>query len=145
MKGILKQVHQSEEFQSIITGVEEQLSEQLVAGLSGSSRTAYIADVYLQTNKSTIVVTHNLFQAQKIYDDLIQFLSEDEVYLYSANELIAAELSVASPELRAQRIEVLNKLSQNHKGVYIVPVAGLQKDPSSQSNVGNESDPFSIG
>ncbi|WRP06693.1 transcription-repair coupling factor [Rossellomorea aquimaris] len=127
MKGILKQVHQSEEIQSIIAGVEEQLSEQLVAGLSGSSRTAYIADVYLQTNKSTIVVTHNLFQAQKVYDDLIQFLSEDEVYLYSANELIAAELSVASPELRAQRIEVLNKLSQNHAGVYIVPVAGLRK------------------
>jgi transcription-repair coupling factor (superfamily II helicase) len=127
LKGILKQVHQSEEIQSIIAGVEEQLSEQLVAGLSGSSRTAYIADVYLQTNKSTIVVTHNLFQAQKVYDDLIQFLSEDEVYLYSANELIAAELSVASPELRAQRIEVLNKLSQNHSGVYIVPVAGLRK------------------
>lgn len=127
MKGIIKQVHQSEEIQSIIAGVEEQLSEQLVAGLSGSSRTAYIADVYLQTNKSTIVVTHNLFQAQKVYDDLIQFLSEDEVYLYSANELIAAELSVASPELRAQRIEVLNKLSQNHSGVYIVPVAGLRK------------------
>ena len=127
MKGILKQVHQSEELQSIIAGVEERLSEQLVAGLSGSSRTAYIADVYLQTNKSTLVVTHNLFQAQKVYDDLIQFLSEDEVYLYSANELIAAELSVASPELRAQRIEVLNKLSNHQKGVYIVPVAGLRK------------------
>ncbi|WP_201716462.1 transcription-repair coupling factor [Rossellomorea arthrocnemi] len=127
MKGILKQVHQSEEIQSIIAGVEEQLSEQLVAGLSGSSRTAYIADVYLQTNKATVVVTHNLFQAQKIYDDLIQFLSEDEVYLYSANELIAAELSVASPELRAQRIEVLNKLSQDKLGVFIVPVAGLRK------------------
>ncbi|MGG4167472.1 transcription-repair coupling factor [Rossellomorea vietnamensis] len=127
MKGILKQVHQSEELQSIIAGVEERLSEQLVAGLSGSSRTAYIADVYLQTNKSTVVVTHNLFQAQKVYDDLIQFLSEDEVYLYSANELIAAELSVASPELRAQRIEVMNKLSNHQQGVYIVPVAGLRK------------------
>ena len=127
MKGILKQVHQSEEIQSIIAGVEEGLSEQLVAGLSGSSRTAYIADVYLQTNKSTIVVTHNLFQAQKVYDDLIQFVSEDEVFLYSANELIAAELSVASPELRAQRIEVLNKLSKQHQGIYIVPVAGLRK------------------
>ncbi|MFI8688602.1 transcription-repair coupling factor [Rossellomorea sp. NPDC077527] len=127
MKGILKQVHQSEEIQSVIAGVGERLSEQLVAGLSGSSRTAYIADVYLQTNKSTIVVTHNLFQAQKVYDDLIQFLSEDEVYLYSANELIAAELSVASPELRAQRIEVLNKLSKHQQGVYIVPVAGLRK------------------
>ncbi len=127
MKGILKHVHQSEEIQSIIAGVEEQLSEQLVAGLSGSSRSAYIADVYMQTGKSTVVVTHNLFQAQKIYDDLIQFLSEEEVYLYAANELIAAELSIASPELRAQRIEVVNKLSKHHKGIYIVPVAGLRK------------------
>ncbi|WP_430483446.1 transcription-repair coupling factor [Rossellomorea marisflavi] len=127
MKGILTYVHQSEEVQSLITGIEERLSEQLVAGLSGSSRSAYIADVYLQTKRSTIVVTHNLFQAQKIYEDLVQFLSEDEVYLYSANELIAAELSVASPELRAQRIEVLNKLSQRQNGVYIVPVSGLRK------------------
>ncbi|WP_064090893.1 transcription-repair coupling factor [Rossellomorea aquimaris] len=127
MKGILKHVHKSEEIQTLIAGVEEQLSEQLVAGLSGSSRSAYIADVYIQTKKSTIVVTHNLFQAQKIYEDLTQFLSEDEVYLYSANELIAAELSVASPELKSQRIEVLNKLANNMKGVYIAPVAGLRK------------------
>jgi transcription-repair coupling factor (superfamily II helicase) len=127
LKGILKQIHQSEELQSLISGIEEQLSEQLVAGLSGSSRTAYIADVYLETTKSTVVVTHNLFHAQKIYDDLTQFLSDEEVFLYPANELIAAEMSVASPELRSQRIEVLNKLSKNKKGVYIIPVAGLRK------------------
>ena len=33
--------------------------------------------------------------------------------LYPANELIGAEISVASPELRAQRIEVLNLTQQS--------------------------------
>ena len=39
-------------------------------------------------------------------------IGDEGVSLYPANELIGAEISVASPELRAQRIEVLNLLSK---------------------------------
>ena len=38
-------------------------------------------------------------------------IGEEEVFLYPVNELIGAEISVASPELKAQRIDVLNRLS----------------------------------
>ncbi len=51
----------------------------------------------------------------KIYDDLIQLVDEEEVFLYPVNELIAAELAVASPELRAQRLEVLNYWCERKK------------------------------
>src|SRR5699024_702946 len=85
-----------------------------------------------QTKQSIVLVTHNLLQAQKLYDDLTQFIASEELYLYPANELIAAELSVASPELRAQRIETLNYLSSGKKGVFIVPMAGLRKIIPSQ-------------
>ena len=47
--------------------------------------------------------------------------------LYPANELIGAEISVASPELKAQRIEVLNLLSKKKQGIVIVPIAGMRK------------------
>jgi transcription-repair coupling factor (superfamily II helicase) len=127
LKGILEIAHKNEDIQSMVTGVEEGLQEQLVAGLSGSSRSVYIASVYQKTKKTILVVTHNLLQAQKVYDDLLQFLSEDEVFLYPANELIAAELSIASPELKAQRIEVLNKLAAGSSGIYVAPIAGLRK------------------
>ena len=40
----------------------------------------------------------------------------NDVFLYPANELIGAEISVASPELKAQRIEVLNHLVHKEKG-----------------------------
>ena len=77
--------------------------------------------------KSILLVTHNLLQAQKFQEDLSNFIPEDELYIFPANELIAADLSVASPELRAQRVEALNFWSQGKKGIVIVPIPGVRK------------------
>jgi len=127
LNGLQDLLLENEEIQSIIKGVEEGLTEQLAAGLSGSSRALLIASAYKETSRPIMVVTYNLLQAQKLYDDLTQFVNEQDVFLYAANELIAAEIGIASPELRAQRIETLNHMVLNKKGVYIVPVAGLRK------------------
>lgn len=116
-----------EDVHSVIAGVEEGLKEQLIAGLSGSSRTVLTASIYEQMQRPIMLVTHNLLQAQKLYDDIVNLLSEKEVFLFPANELIAAEMSVASPELKAQRIEALNYWSEHKKGILIVPIAGLKK------------------
>ncbi|MBW9235284.1 hypothetical protein JQK62_24390, partial [Leptospira santarosai] len=42
-------------------------------------------------------------------------------------ELIAADLSVSSPELRAERIETLNFMLSQKRGVVITPIAGLRR------------------
>lgn len=127
MEGLKELFLQQEDIQSLISGVEGGLKEQLVAGLSGSSRTVLAASIYRQTERPILLVTHNLLQAQKLYDDISSLLTEREVYLFPANELIAAEMSIASPELRAQRIEVLNDWSRGGKGILIAPAAGLRK------------------
>lgn len=116
-----------DDMRSVITGIEGGLKEQLVAGLSGSARTVFLASIYNETRQPLLIVTYNLLQAQKLYDDLIQLVHEEEVFLYPANELIAAEMSVASPELKAQRIDVLNYWSRNKEGIVIVPISGLRK------------------
>ena len=41
--------------------------------------------------------------------------------------MIASELGVASPELKAQRIEVLNRLAAGEHGIIVAPVAGLRR------------------
>ncbi|WP_160725674.1 transcription-repair coupling factor [Bacillus sp. USDA818B3_A] len=127
MNGLKSLFLKQEDVHSIIAGIEEGLKEQLVAGLSGSSRTVLTAAVHEQMNRPIMLVTHNLLQAQKLYDDLVNLLSEKEVFLFPANELIAAELGIASPELKAQRIDTLNYWSRQSKGVLIVPIAGLKK------------------
>ncbi|WP_018708542.1 transcription-repair coupling factor [Siminovitchia fordii] len=127
MRGLRNLILQQSELQSVIAGVKEGIREQLVAGLSGSVRALLIAAAVNETGKSLIVVTHNLLQAQKLYEDLSQLVDEDQLFLYPANELIASELGVASPELRSQRIETLNYMVSGRQGVFVVPMAGLRK------------------
>lgn len=127
MLGLLEYFLYNDDLKSITKGLESGLKEQLVAGLSGSTRQLFIASVFKDTQKPILVVTHNLYQAQKVYDDLISILSDQEVFLYPVNELIASEIGVASPELKAARIEVLNLLSQNKRCIVIAPVAGLKR------------------
>jgi transcription-repair coupling factor (superfamily II helicase) len=127
MKGLINRFSQQEELKTIISGMQAGLKEQLVAGLSGSARTLFLASIYESTQKSILVVTHNLLQAQKLYEDLVSLIGEKEVFLYPANELIAAEMSIASPELKAQRMEALNFWSKNNTGIVIAPMSGLRK------------------
>jgi transcription-repair coupling factor (superfamily II helicase) len=125
--GLKHYFSQGEDFESIIKGLNAGLKEQLVAGLSGSARTMLISSLYEDTGRPQLVVTHNLFQAQKLYEDLTSLLSDEEVYLYPVNDLISSEMAISSPELKSQRIEALNFLSSPSKGVIITPIAGLRR------------------
>ena len=86
MKGLKSLFLDQEDVHSIISGVQEGLKEQLIAGLSGSSRTVLTAAIYEQMKRPILFITHNLLQAQKLYDDIVNLLSEDDVFLFPANE-----------------------------------------------------------
>lgn len=116
-----------DEIQTVLEGYKQGMKQQLVSGLSGGAKALWIAAVYQQRHQTSVVVTHNLYQGQKLYNDLEGLIDSEELFLYPANDLIASELAVASPELLAQRIDVLNRLAQNRKALIIIPVAGLKK------------------
>lgn len=103
------------------------MKEQLVSGLVGSARQVMIASLYKQLNQPLAIVTHNLFAAQKIEDDLLSCLPKDEVLIYPINEITLTETVASSPELMAQRIETLVKCALGFRGVLIIPYAGLRK------------------
>lgn len=127
MLGLRSYIIKNGEVKTVASGFNEGLREQLVAGLSGSARAMFIAAMYIETKQPQLVVTHNLYQAQKLYDDLVEIIGENEVYLYPVNELIAAEIAIASPELKAQRIEALNHWCTQKSGILIAPIAGLRR------------------
>ena len=127
LKGLLNSLMATDELEKVIKGIEERTGDQSLAGVSGSARAMHLAALFKRTGRSQLVVTHNLFQAQKLYDDLIAVLTTDEVLLYPANELISSEIAVASPEMRGQRLEVLNEWSAGEKRIVIAPVAGVRR------------------
>ncbi|HET7522192.1 MAG TPA: transcription-repair coupling factor [Bacillales bacterium] len=127
MLGLRKTFEDGGDLASVIEGLREGLREQLVAGLSNSARTLFMASVYAKADRPLFIVTHNLYQAQKIYDDLTEFLDEEDVFLYPVNELISSEIAAASPELKAQRLDVLNQLCEDSKKILVAPIAGLRR------------------
>lgn len=116
-----------DEIRTVLSGYEGGMTQQLVSGLSGSAKSFWIAALYRERSGTVVVVTHNLYQGQKLYNDLEELIDSEELYLYPTNDLIASDLAVASPELLAQRIDVLNHLAQDRKCLVVVPVAGLKR------------------
>src|SRR5690625_2690632 len=127
MKGIYHFLKEKEDINSIIEGVSNGLKEQLVAGLSNTARSLFISALHQTLGKKSIIITHQLVHAQLLYEDLCEFSENPHIYLYPVNELIASEMAIASPELRAERIKALTKWLQDDKGILIAPVAALKR------------------
>ncbi|SFG37025.1 transcription-repair coupling factor [Halobacillus alkaliphilus] len=127
MQGIKDYLYPQDDVRSIIEGFESGMKEQMVAGLSGSSRSLMISLLKESLDRPVLLVTHQLIQAQQLYDDMQELTEEGQVQLYPVNELIASEIAIASPELRSQRIEALSNWLKQDKGILIVPVAALKR------------------
>lgn len=122
-----KFIQQNMDFQSTVEGFRHKLKEQLVTGLTGTARMLYTAALYHELDRPVIFMTHNLNQAQKAYDDLLEFLDKDQLLLYPANELVTTEIALEGNETLGERIHVLSRLSRGFRGVFIVPFAGARK------------------
>jgi transcription-repair coupling factor (superfamily II helicase) len=127
LQNIIDEFLKNKDVQSIVEGVEAGFKEQLVTGHSGSSRSLLMSALFQNGRRPIMIVTNNLLQAQKVVDDLIALLPNEKIYLFPTNEMIAAELSVSSPELRAQRLTALNHFSTSEKGILVTSIAGLKK------------------
>lgn len=127
MKQIIDHFIKGQDFKHVLQAHQNGIQEQLVSGLSGSSKSLFMSAFFREQGHSMLIVTHNLFHAQKLYEDLIEWLDEEEVLLYPVNDLISSEIATASPELRGQRIQVLNRLMGGKKSVVIVPLAGIRR------------------
>ncbi|MFC3040979.1 transcription-repair coupling factor [Virgibacillus xinjiangensis] len=127
MKAINKYLESKEDIQSILDGITDGMNEQLVAGLSGSARSLLVSLINESLNKPILLVTHQLAQAQQLYDDLSELAVDSGVHLYPVNELIASEIAIASPELKSQRIDSLTAWSRKQSGILIAPVAALKR------------------
>src|SRR5690606_24832104 len=127
MKVLLDSFASEPDFRAVLQGLERGMKEQLVAGLSGSARQVMIASLHRELDRPVLVVTHNMYSAQKIADDLQECLPQDQVLLYPANELIAAEAAVSSPETSALRVDALLRLASGFRGVLVAPFAGVRR------------------
>ncbi|NEN80981.1 transcription-repair coupling factor [Paenibacillus elgii] len=135
MQALIQAFSADNDFQSVVSGLRSGMREQLIAGLTGSSRQVMLASLYEELQQPLFVVTHNMFSAQKMFEDLAELVPEGQVLLFPAQELLAAEAAIASPEMLAQRIDALSKLADSFRGIVIVPYAGMRRLLPDQASI----------
>lgn len=111
----------------------------LVTGLSPSAKATIIAEKYLKDHKQLLLVTNNLYQADKIEADLLQYVDGSEVYKYPVQDIMTEEFSTQSPQLMSERVRTLTALAQGVKGLFIVPLNGFKKMVNPCRNVAESS------
>ncbi|WP_373316355.1 transcription-repair coupling factor [Staphylococcus marylandisciuri] len=102
-------------------------SNVLVSGLSASAKAAIIALKFLNSHEQMVVVTSNLYQAERLEQDLLQFVESTELYKYPMQDIMTEEFSTQSPEFMSERVRTLTALAQERRGLFIVPLNGLKK------------------
>src|SRR5690625_6694753 len=127
MKELYQFLKEKEDIQTVINGIATGLQEQLISGLTGTARNLFVATIDQAHPRRKLIVTHQLIHAQQLYEDMIELSDNPDIYLYPVNELIAAEMAVASPELRSERINALTKWLQSETRMLIAPVAALKR------------------
>lgn len=114
------------DIENLLESLEENQT-QLVTGLSGSARTLVISTILEKKKKPIILVAHNLFHASQLIEDFSGFVPEDQLHLFPVDEMIQAEMSISSPEYRAERVAALDFLLSGKKGIVIIPLSGVRK------------------
>ena len=81
-----------------------------VIGLNKKVQAAYVWNLFSVSNKSILIVTNTLYEANNLYKELC-FNNNNDVLFFPMDDFIVSEALAISPDLMAKRIETLNELS----------------------------------
>ncbi len=105
-----------------------------------------VATLFLEKKENYVIVSNNLYSAEKTYDFLLNFLSEEEVVFFPSDELLRAESLTSSRELLAQRLYALGKLQEkNGKKILICHPASLLRFLPDPKRFQEETISFEVG
>jgi len=112
-------------YKSIINDIINKDYNNIYLGNSSANISKMLAILsFNQTNKTSIYVCENIFEATQAFSTLNEF-NEDKVVFYPVEEIISSELVASSPAFRLARIEVINRIINNEKLFIVTTPEGL--------------------
>ena len=124
---------QPEAIKELVAGVERGDKAQVLLGVTGSGKTFTIANVIAETNRPTLVLSHNKTLAAQLYSEFKQFFPENaveyfvsyydyyqpEAYIPSTNTYIEKDLQI-NDEIEKLRLSATSSLLSGRRDVIIV-------------------------
>ena len=81
-----------------------------VIGINKKVQASYVWNLFSVSNKSILLVTNTLYDANNLYKSL-SFCNYSDVLLFPMDDFIVSEALAISPDLMSKRVETLNELS----------------------------------
>lgn len=124
---------QPQAIKQLVEGVNENEKYQTLLGVTGSGKTFTIANVIQQTNRPTLVLTHNKTLVAQLYGEFKQFFPDNaveyfvsyydyyqpEAYIPSSGTYIEKDLAVNS-ELEVLRLRTTSSLLSGRRDIIVV-------------------------
>ncbi len=124
---------QPEAIQQLVEGVKREDYAQTLLGITGSGKTFTIANVIQQTQKATLILSHNKTLAAQLYGEFKQFFPNNaveyfvsyydyyqpEAFIPSTNTYIEKDLAI-NDEIEKLRLSTTTSLLSGRKDVIVV-------------------------
>ncbi len=91
--------------------------------LSGGFFVLLVKKMFENSNKPVLIVTANMLEARTLYNKFL----DDKVVLFEDDEISFSDGNSVSPELKVDRINVLNDIVNNSKKVILTDVRGFTR------------------
>ena len=124
---------QPKAIKELVEGVNSGVESQVLLGVTGSGKTFTVANVIQETNKPTLVLSHNKTLAAQLFEEFTNFFPENrveyfvsyydyyqpEAYLPTTGTYIEKDLSI-NDEIEKLRIRAASALLSGRKDVIVV-------------------------
>ena len=88
------------QYQQIVEGFDRG-DRELVTGITGSARALMISTLLQKEQRPMIFVTDTMYHADQLTDELSGQLTDDQLYEFPVEELLAAEIATSSPDFQS--------------------------------------------
>jgi excinuclease ABC subunit B len=124
---------QPEAIRQLVDGLRAGAQAQTLLGVTGSGKTFTVANVIAQTNRPTLILSHNKTLAAQLYSEMRQFFPKNaveyfvsyydyyqpEAYIPSTDTYIEKDLSI-NEEIDRLRLSAISALLSGRKDVIVV-------------------------
>jgi excinuclease ABC subunit B len=124
---------QPEAIRQLVEGIEQDIEFQTLLGVTGSGKTFTMANVIKETNRPTLILSHNKTLAAQLYGEFKSFFPNNaveyfvsyydyyqpEAFLPTTNTFIEKDMSI-NDEIEKLRLSATSALLSGRKDVIIV-------------------------
>ncbi len=126
MDKLIKYLSKTPYFKELLTKFNSN-EELQITNTNDSISLLMLIFLFKNLDKNILVVTPNLFKAQKVYDDLVNLIDNKLLSFFPQDEFITTEMLAVSKEFKYERINTIKKVIENQKSLVVTNTAGLLK------------------